>query len=195
MKIRKEIREWGIILGIFGFLYFTGLWTDVSAFAQRMVLATGVANAGTGNDTDKKDKAEYDFKLLATDGSTLDFETMRGKVVFINFWATWCGPCRAEMPSIQGLYDKVSDDENIEFVMITLDKEFGTAKRFVQNKNFTFPIYAPDYDNLIPKIYESRDIPTTFIVSPEGYIDYKKVGIANYNTEKFRKYLLKMSSK
>ncbi len=85
-KLKKELRSWAVFVGILLTLYFTGLHTDVAAFAQRIVLATGIANPKTDKPISKT-KATYDFTLDKLEGGTLDFETMRGKVVFINFWA------------------------------------------------------------------------------------------------------------
>ena len=99
-KIKKEVKEWGIFAIILLTLYFTGLHTDVAA---------GIANPDT-DPIEDKEKAAYDFTLTAVDGSTLDFETLKGKVVFINMWATWCAPCIAEMPSIQELYNTYKDN-------------------------------------------------------------------------------------
>ena len=113
-KIKKEIRDWAIFAGILLTLYLTGLHTDVAAFAQRIVLATGVVNPNT-EVLETKEKAAYDFTLDKMSGGVLDVEDLKGKVVFINFWATWCPPCIAEMPSIQKLYDKYKDNPEIAF--------------------------------------------------------------------------------
>jgi thiol:disulfide interchange protein len=102
-KVKKEIRDWAIFAGVLLTLYLTGLHTDVAAFAQRMVLATGIANPDTEIEKEQT-KAAYDFTLNQLDGDILNFEDLKGKVVFINFWATWCAPCIAEMPSIDSLY-------------------------------------------------------------------------------------------
>jgi len=190
-KVKKEIRDWAIFAGILLTLYFTGLHTDVAAFAQRIVLATGVANPDI-EIPKVKTRAAYDFTLDKLEGGSYDFEQLRGKIVFINFWATWCPPCIAEMPGIQSLYDVYKDNEDIVFVMISLDKNRNKAKKFIDKKGFTFPVFFPDKGG-IPKVYESKGIPTTFVIDKEGIIAHRKVGMANYDAKTFIEYLRKLA--
>lgn len=189
-KLKKELKEWGVFLAIILTLYFTGLHTEVAAFAQRMVLATGIANPDT-DPIEYKEKAAFDFTLTAMDGSRLDFETVKGKVVFINMWATWCAPCVGEMPTIQALYDTYKDKPDMVFALISFDKDPKKAKKFIQKKGYTLPVYFPN-ETQIPKVYESKGIPTTFVIDKEGYIAYKKVGIANYESESFAEFMDKL---
>jgi len=189
-KIKKEAKEWGIFAIILLTLYFTGLHTEVAALAQRAVLATGIANPDT-DPIKEKEKAAYNFTLTGLDRSTLDFETLKGKVVFINMWATWCPPCVAEMPSIQSMYDKYKDNPNVVFAMVSFDKDPKKAENFVDKKDFSMPIYFPNATQ-IPKVYESNGIPTTFVIDKEGYIAYKKIGMANYNSNSFTDFMDKL---
>ena len=186
-NIKKEIKEWGIFAAVLLLLYVTGLHTDVAAFAQRVVLATGIADPEIA-ESRSQEKAAYDFTLDGLNGEMLDFETVKGKVVFINFWATWCAPCVAEMPSIQALYDDYKDQNDIVFVMINLETDHKKAEKFINKKDFTFPIYFPNQTRL-PKVYESKGIPTTFVLDKEGFIAYKKVGMANYNAGSFTRFV------
>jgi thiol-disulfide isomerase/thioredoxin len=189
-KVRKELKEWGIFATVLLILYLTGLHTHVAAFAQRVVLATGIANPNV-TELVRKEKAAYDFTLDGLDGEILDFESVKGKVVFINFWATWCAPCVAEMPSIEELYGKYKDNAEVVFVMINVEMKEEKVKKFIKKKGFTFPIYFPNQTRL-PKIYESNGIPTTFVLDKEGYIAYKKVGMANYSAGSFTKFIDKL---
>lgn len=193
MKIRinwkKELRDWGIMILTIFLLYITGLFTEVAGFAQRMVLATGVFSPEIYVAEADKKPAEYDFTLLTFEGEKFDFRDLKGKVVFMNFWASWCSPCVAEMPNIQNLYNSYKDRNDIVFVMISLDRDPEKARKFIKRKDFSFPMFTPDYSSGIPGIYESPSIPTTFVLNKEGFIDTKKVGMANYDTNEFRKYL------
>lgn len=190
-KVKKEIRDWAIFAGILLTLYLTGLHTDVAAFAQRMVLATGIANPETEIKKEKT-KAAYDFTLNQLDGVTLDFEDLKGKVVFINFWATWCAPCVAEMPSINSLYKIYEDNPEVVFVMINVENKADKVRKFIKKKKFSFPIYLPNASQ-IPRVYESKGIPTTFVLDKDGYIAYKKVGMANYDSNSFVKFIARLT--
>jgi thiol-disulfide isomerase/thioredoxin len=190
-KVKKEIRDWAIFAGILLTLYLTGLHTDVAAFAQRMVLATGIANPNT-EVAGEKTKAAYDFTLDQLEGETLNFEDLRGKVVFINFWATWCAPCVAEMPSIDGLYKIYKDNPDVVFVMINVENKEDKVKKFLKKKKFSFPIYLPNATQ-IPKVYESKGIPTTFVLDKEGFIAYKKVGMASYDADNFVNFIARLA--
>jgi thiol-disulfide isomerase/thioredoxin len=191
-KVKKEIKEWAIFAGVLLTLYLTGLHTDVAAFAQRMVLATGIANPDT-EVTEEKTKAAYDFTLNQLDGEILDFKDLRGKVVFINFWATWCAPCVAEMPSIHGLYEIYKDNPEVVFVMVNVENNEVKARKFIKKKKYYFPIYLPN-STQIPKVYESKGIPTTFVIDKEGYIAYKKVGMAKYDADNFVKMIARLAN-
>ena len=191
-KVKKEIRDWAIFAGVLLTLYFTGLHTDVAAFAQRMVLATGIANPET-EIKEEKTKAAYDFTINKLDGETLDFENLVGKVVFINFWATWCAPCIAEMPSINSLYKAYKDNPEVVFVMINVENKEDKVRKFIKKKNYSFPIYLPNASQ-IPRVYESKGIPTTFVIDKEGYIAYKKVGMAKYDANSFVKFIAELSN-
>lgn len=187
-KVKKEIRDWAIFAGVLLTLYFTGLHTDVAAFAQRIVLATGIANPNIEVDQSEKVPAAYDFTLSNPDGEALNMEDYKGKVIFINFWATWCAPCIAEMPSIQDLYNQYADNPDVKFVMINVENNVNKANRFIKKKDFNFPVFFPN-QSLIPKVYESKGIPTTFVINKEGYIAYKKVGMASYDSESFVQFI------
>ena len=190
-KVKKEIRDWAIFAGVLLTLYLTGLHTDVAAFAQRMVLATGIANPETEVKKEKT-KAVYDFTLNQLDGETLDFEELKGKVVFINFWATWCAPCVAEMPSINSLYKIYKDNPEVVFIMINVENKEEKVRKFIKKKKFSFPIYLPNASQ-IPRVYESKGIPTTFVIDKDGYIAYKKVGMANYDADSFVKFIARLT--
>ena len=190
-KIKKEIRDWAIFAGVLLTLYLTGLHTDVAAFAQRMVLATGIANPETEIKKEKT-RAAYDFTLNQLDGETLNFEDLKGKVVFVNFWATWCAPCIAEMPSIDNLYEVYQDNPDVVFVMINTESKEDKVRKFMKKKKFKFPIYFPNA-SLIPRVYESKSIPTTFVIDKDGYIAYKKVGMASYDADNFVKFIARLA--
>jgi thiol-disulfide isomerase/thioredoxin len=204
----RKIPGWLIMVAIFGVLYATGLHTQVIGHAQRLILATGLMkpevpvstatkNEEPGNAGPQKNslsafpQADYNFTLKGLGGETITLASLKGKVIFMNFWATWCPPCIAEMPDIQKLYEKVKSDK-IAFVMVSLDEDPAKAARFVQRMDFTFPVYSPD--GYTPPVFGSGNvIPTTYVISPDGFIVARQEGMAQYDTKEFRDFLLKMA--
>ena len=183
-SVKRDIIEWAIFLGIIGFLFGTGLHTPVFGFIQGLILKTGIMQPSLNESS--AEQADYNFILIDEEGNRKPFTDFENKVVFVNFWATWCPPCVAEMPDINALYQEMGD-KGIEFVMISFDDEFQKAKNFVGKKEFDFPIYQ--LASPLPKVYESSAIPTTYVISPEGKIVVSKSGMAKYNTKKFKKFL------
>lgn len=118
------------------------------------------------------------FRVSNVQGEAIDLQQFKGKKVFVNLWATWCPPCRAEMPSIQELSGKV-DKSKVEFVMLSLDKSFDEAKVFVKERNFMLPIYYPAAD--LPEMFNVRGIPATFIFDENGKLLHKQEGMDNYD--------------
>ena len=132
-------------------------------------------------DAEAAGNANYDWALESLDGARSTFEQHRGKVVFVNLWATWCGPCRAEMPSIQALHDELKK-EGVEFVIVS-EEEPGVVKDFVSREGYSFPTFI---SKDTPRVFDSNAIPATFIVNKEGKIIHKHVGSTNWNHESCR---------
>lgn len=124
--------------------------------------------------------ADYNWSVKAIDGRTLNLSEVKGKVVFLNFWATWCAPCTAEMPGIQRLYEKMKDGK-VVFVCVSQEGS-EVVGRFVKEKGFTFPVYTLPHDP--PPVFKVDIVPTTYILSPDGKIAYKHVGFAKWDDQR-----------
>ena len=191
--MKKELREWGVFVLIIGILYFTGLYTDVAAFAQRIVLTTGLLQPNTEESVTDSSKMDYNFKLIDMESNIIPVENFKGKVIFLNEWATWCAPCIAEMPGIQNLYDEMKGNENIVFIMLTSDSDKKKIDKFINKKGYSFPVYGAA--SALPDVLRSPSIPTTFVISKTGEIVSKNVGMAKYDTEDFKNFLLEEANK
>jgi len=183
----KVVRPWAMALALFLILRYTGVLAGVSYFTNKALLETGGMNAST-DPLPSEETFDYNFKLISLNGDTIDFTQFKGQTIFLNLWATWCGPCRAEMPSIQELYNTI-DHSKIAFVMLSLDAPSHNNKvvAYVKDKSFTFPVYRPH--GALADVLNVPSIPTTFVINKDGKIVSKKVGTANYKTEKFKKFL------
>lgn len=198
-KNKKTYIQYAVFAVIAMTLYVTGLHTEVIGFAQRGLLATGLMNPnvediaqlndrGTDGKTDgivESTKADLSLKLIDKDGNLTTLESLKGKAIFMNFWATWCPPCIAEMPSIEKLYKEMGND--VAFVMVSLDQDFEAAKAFNKRKGYQLPIYAPA--NNLPIMYQSSSIPTTFVIDAKGNLVLTHKGMADYNAADFKDFL------
>jgi thiol-disulfide isomerase/thioredoxin len=188
IKVFRMFRPWLTFALTLFVLYYTGAWTGLAGFANTALMKTGLMDIDV-LDSNHEEEFNYNFTIKDDKGDTVDMNQFKGKVVFLNLWATWCGPCVAEMPSIQSLYNKVSKDK-IVFVMLNWFEEPGKVSKFVRKKEFTFPVYHVNGD--VPPQLNVASIPTTLVISPDGKIVTKKTGTANYDTDKFKEFLESM---
>jgi thiol-disulfide isomerase/thioredoxin len=124
------------------------------------------------------------FTVQDIAGNNINLQSLKGKKVFVNLWASWCPPCRREMPSIEKL-SKAVDKDKVAFVMLSLDDNFDKAKAFVKRQQLSLPIYYPA-ENL-PAMFNVQGIPTTFIFDEGGNLLQRTDGGDDYNTEPYRK--------
>ena len=186
---KRDIIELSLIAGIFLVIYFTGSQAEVFGKVQSVILKTGIMNASV--EKDEAINADLNFSLTDVEGNLLNVSSLKGKTIFINVWATWCAPCVAEMPGINKLYNKLEENENIFFLMISQDESLEKAVQWSGKKGFGFKVYSALN---LPNQFRTGYVPSTFVVSPEGDIVLTKTGIANYNTRKFEKFLLGLAS-
>ncbi|WP_103664267.1 TlpA family protein disulfide reductase [Gracilimonas amylolytica] len=189
-SFKKEVTQWIFIFMIGAALYASGYHTEVIGRLQSVLLYTGIMQPDTDESIMHGQRAEYNMPLLTVDGDRIYLSEFEGKTIFMNLWATWCPPCIAEMPNIQRLYNDVKDNEDVVFVMASLDREPQKAWDFVERKEFTFPVYSVIAK---PKVYDSSVVPTTYVISPQGDIVMEHQGMAKYDTEAFKDFLTSVS--
>jgi peroxiredoxin len=115
-----------------------------------------------------------DFVLTDLDGRQVRLSDLKGQVVLLNFWATWCGPCEAEMPAIEDRYNTFKS-QGLVVVGINQDEDAETVQAFVDRLGLTFTIVL-DPGAVVGELYRARGLPTTFIVDRNGQIIVQKVG-------------------
>ncbi|WP_068672647.1 redoxin domain-containing protein [Oceanobacillus sp. Castelsardo] len=119
-----------------------------------------------------------DFELITLDGETVKLSDYRGSKVFVNFWATWCPPCRAEMPDMQEFYDT----EDIQVLAVNLtstEKSVDDVQKFVDEFGLTFPILKDDKGE-IEQMYKINAYPTSYLIDSNGVIRKIALGAMNY---------------
>src|SRR5690606_23343132 len=118
--------------------------------------------------------SDYQWNLYTLSGEKATFEEARGEVVVLNFWATWCPPCVAEMPSFQKLYD--SYGHKVKFYFVSQEEE-EPLKNFLEKRSYDLPVYRSV--SRMPEKLVSNSLPTTFVISKSGEIVMHKTGAAD----------------
>jgi peroxiredoxin len=131
------------------------------------------------------------FRLTNLDGQDVRMASLKGKVVFVNFWATWCGPCKAEMPSMEHLYRNYKH-KGLEMLAVSNDMEGASVVRpFVEKFKLTYPILL-DPDFRVDDKYLIQSVPTTVLVDRNGVITHRMVGARNWNSPESRDLIEKL---
>ena len=140
------------------------------AIMQMMVLGLLVAAVGSA-----AVKPAPNFALKTADGKTIELKQLAGKVVVVNFWATWCGPCRAEIPGMLEVYSRYKA-KGLEIVGVSLDQQgFSVVTPFVQRMRIDYPVVIGDR-NVVAAYGNFQAIPTTFVVDKKGNIVAEHTG-------------------
>lgn len=127
-------------------------------------------------------KPEVDFTLKDLDGKEVALSGLKGKVVVLDFWATWCGPCKASLPALQKIYSKYKDNSDVTILAVnTWENKTGKeledlVKGFIADNKYTFPVL---YDNGFVEKYGVSGIPTKFIIDKKGVIRFSTVGFTS----------------
>ena len=166
-------------------LLFTPLGTTVKVWLNRLVAMSPTVEQVA----DSERVALENWVLLDENGEQADFKAMEGKVIIINFWATWCPPCIAEKPSFQALYDDYKD--KVVFMFITSEVP-EKVLAFKKKHQYTLPIY---YERSAPPaMLYSTSLPTSYVIDKQGRIVVEKFRAADWNSAKFRVSLDKLIS-
>lgn len=120
-------------------------------------------------------------------GELVSMASLRGKVVFLNFWATWCPPCQAEMPSINELRQKMEGNPNIVFMLVDADGDLSKAATYMAAQKFNLPVFVGE--GKIPEVLFSGSMPTTVILDKAGRIAFQHSGAADYSDPKMQAFI------
>lgn len=140
-----------------------------------ILLAVAAVVAAFGFRRDSVVGERLPVQMVNSDNQPVTFSDLKGKVLFVNNWASWCPPCIAEMPSIQELKRRLKGG-NIEFVMVSFDDDHEKATKFISKRKYDFNVYFPGQQ--YP--FETSSIPATFIIDKNGKTVVRYVGMADY---------------
>lgn len=185
-KVWQYIRKNGFTILMFVFIGILFVSPDAKSFVLRQLLVTGFFNPSI----DKKSadtSSATDFNFVDESGNIQSTTSLRGKVVFINFWASWCPPCRAEFPSIEVLYTQFKDNPDMFFLTINEDSDLAKGRAYLDKEGFSVPLYTAS-GNVPSEIY-SGSLPTTIVLDKDGKVRFHHTGFANYASGKFVKQI------
>lgn len=144
------------------------LWTAaIPAKADDSLMAMKISRVAPGT-------AAAPFDLISLDGAPMQLADMRGKVVVVNFWATWCGPCKDEMPAFERLRQKL-DPERFALLTITTDLQREGIKQFLTNLHVQLPVLFDDNQD-VSQAYLIRALPTTVLIDGQGALVGRAIG-------------------
>ena len=123
------------------------------------------------------------FSLKDVNGKVVNLQSFRGKKLFVNLWASWCPPCKREIPSIEKLYQSV-DTNKTKFLLVSFDDKFEPAMKYISSKKITLPIYYPMENP--PALFQVQGIPATFIFNENGELVKRVDGGENYDTKEYK---------
>jgi len=182
MALSKSQRSNLIFFGILALIFFTPLRGYIQEYvgkAKMLLISPSVEDSES-----RVVVSNYQWNLKGINTNDYNFENTKNKVVFLNFWATWCPPCRAEMPSIQKLYDDYKD--KVEFVFITNENP-AKVNSFLKENNYSLPAFNQLTRN--PKEFRVSSIPATYLINKKGEIVVHSIGASDWNSAKIRKLL------
>lgn len=128
-----------------------------------------------------------DFSFSQSSGKAAYLKDLRGRVVLINFWATWCPPCRDEMPSMNALR-QVTDPNQLVILAFSVDPSWDPVHRFMSEHQYSLPVYA-DFDRRISSLYGTVKFPETYIINKKGEVAFKVIGSTDWMDPEMLAYL------
>lgn len=186
---KKDIKKYisnGIFIAILALLLFVP--------SAKALLLQGLMKIGLFNPNVETEKVatspSLDLRFKDQNGKTVSLNELKGKVVFVNFWATWCPPCLAEMPSINKLYEQHKNNADVVFIMLDADNNFEKATGYMKSREYTMPVYQ--MASSVPEQLFAGSLPTTVVFDKQGRLSFKHEGAANYNSKKFVAFIEKL---
>ena len=177
--MRKTVRPFAALAALAAALLFLASCGPARPAARAPLSPQAMADQirKAGLDVPKRDVASEDFTLESLGGDKVSLSSFKGKVVLLSFWATWCGPCKQEMPEMQALYQKLKG-RGFEVVAVDMMEDRATVSDFAKKNGYTFPILLDTTGEVGGGgLYDARAIPTNYIVDKVGKIVGRKIGV------------------
>lgn len=184
-----------ITILIIGGLIVRFVKSDTAINEQNNLVQTGYEESGIESGLEKGN-VPPNFELTTLSGDKVKLTDYKGKIVILNFWASWCGPCKVEMPYMQKYYERHKGTANVEIIAVNMTSEerggSSGIQKFVDEYGLTFPILL-DNDGKVMDMYNIITIPTTYIIDKDGLVNQKIMG--PMNEEMIKELVKKLSVK
>ena len=174
-----------VLVFVVGKLVYDSIKDDYTPFYTQSDESrdTGSVSKSDENNKSEQENTAPDFSVLDYEGNIVSLSDFYGKPIIINFWASWCGPCRGEMPVFEELYKEFG--EEVVFMMINLtdgkSETVSSVKEFITDEGYTFPVYF-DTEDSASTAYSINPIPHTFVINKNGNVETHFIGALNENT-------------
>jgi thiol-disulfide isomerase/thioredoxin len=170
------------------------LFPDLKSIMIRGLMKVGMFQPDIPQPSDGRNEAAHSAVGAATfrdeQGRSFSLSGLKGRVVLLNFWATWCPPCRAEMPSLNALYEKLGADTGIVFLAVDADGDIHNSKAFMEKSGWAIPLAVPN--GAMPAELFGGSLPTTVILDRQGRVVMHESGATDFGNKKLEAFLLKL---
>ena len=172
--MKKTLLLWGIA---FVLLLFAVYITNQYSISEPEAVKASPVEVHEAASTSTPTEPSLNFMLTDLAGNQVTLDELRGKNVFINFWATWCKWCVKEMPDMENIHQSFND-QDLVVLAIAVGEDLEDVSGYLSDKDYTFTILL-DPDKSVTKVYEVKSIPTSIFIDKEGNVSYKRVGAMN----------------
>lgn len=187
INLNKRLIKRVLNILLIAFLIFIVITPNGKAWLLQQFVAVGLFKAEIKKDAVQDLPVNSSFSFTDSKGNTNNTINLKGKVVFINFWASWCPPCRAEMPSLHELYKKLQNDTGFVFLFVNEDDDKTKAMEYIEKNHFSFPVYYTSGD--VPAEIFKGTLPTTIVIDKQGKIVLNHEGLGGYDSDSFIRQL------
>jgi len=181
MKVSKSQIRNTIFIVIIALMIIPQTRTPIQVFINK---GLALFSPSVVKESKRERLLDYNWQLQDGEGKTINFVDSKNKVILINFWATWCPPCIAEMPSLHKLYEDYKD--SVDFYFVTNEK-IEVIQGFMNKNNYGFKVQIPIAK--YPELFDISSIPRTYLIDKSGFVVMDKTGAANWNSEKVRRQI------
>ncbi|RYG22327.1 MAG: TlpA family protein disulfide reductase [Chitinophagaceae bacterium] len=184
MRLHKRINRKNTVNALFIALFLVILFIpSAKALVMQGLMEIGLFRPSVDSQkiTPTSDLSAIKFK--DANNNVISLGDLNGKIIFLNFWATWCPPCLAEMPAVNKLHQQFGGDKEVVFLLVDADGNFKKAQAYMDRKKYRMPVYT--FAGELPKQIFNGSLPTTLVFDKKGRISYNGVGAANYASPKF----------